>query len=261
MDYSIDRLSCSSDMIIASEPPSTEPNNSTKNILNFSVDRLLSCDRDVSVKKDINSGTCVGNYSSSMCHSDEIASNGDCGKKIIRPMPLRIAGSGRDHRGLHCGDANPTIPSMMRFTHLFTPTYNNHPRSFYGMPTPPPNPPLRSTITTMETPDLPSSSNTSSNSASTRRKRSWSRAVFSNLQRKGLEIAFGGQKYITKPDRRKLAARLGLTDAQVKVWFQNRRMKWRHTGEEKTCASKRSAFEKDEAFEGAEEDEIDVVSE
>lgn len=68
---------------------------------------------------------------------------------------------------------------------------------------------------------------------SSKRKRSWSRAVFSNLQRKGLEIAFGGQKYITKPDRRKLAARLGLTDAQVKVWFQNRRMKWRHTGEDR----------------------------
>lgn len=58
-----------------------------------------------------------------------------------------------------------------------------------------------------------------------KRKRSWSRAVFSQLQRKGLEIQFQIQKYITKPDRRKLAARLGLTDAQVKVWFQNRRMK------------------------------------
>ncbi|CAM1297211.1 HLX (predicted) [Pycnogonum litorale] len=62
-----------------------------------------------------------------------------------------------------------------------------------------------------------------------RRKRSWSRAVFSNLQRKGLEKRFVKQKYITKPDRRLLAASLGLTDAQVKVWFQNRRMKWRHT--------------------------------
>lgn len=48
-----------------------------------------------------------------------------------------------------------------------------------------------------------------------KRKRSWSRAVFSQLQRKGLEIQFQIQKYITKPDRRKLAARLGLTDAQV----------------------------------------------
>ncbi|CAG5125408.1 unnamed protein product, partial [Candidula unifasciata] len=61
-----------------------------------------------------------------------------------------------------------------------------------------------------------------------KRKRSWSRAVFSNLQRKGLEKRFEVQKYVTKPDRRQLAAMLGLTDAQVKVWFQNRRMKWRH---------------------------------
>lgn len=53
-----------------------------------------------------------------------------------------------------------------------------------------------------------------------KRKRSWSRAVFSNLQRKGLERQFEFQKYITKPDRKKLAARLGLKDAQVKVWFQ-----------------------------------------
>ncbi|RLU27088.1 hypothetical protein DMN91_000887 [Ooceraea biroi] len=70
----------------------------------------------------------------------------------------------------------------------------------------------------------------------TRRKRSWSRAVFSSLQRKGLERRFSLQKYITKPDRRQLAATLGLTDAQVKVWFQNRRMKWRHMKESENAA-------------------------
>lgn len=66
-----------------------------------------------------------------------------------------------------------------------------------------------------------SQQNSTSNSGSNvKRKRSWSRAVFSNLQRKGLERQFEFQKYITKPDRKKLAARLGLKDAQVKVWFQ-----------------------------------------
>ncbi|KAK5643735.1 hypothetical protein RI129_007580 [Pyrocoelia pectoralis] len=89
-------------------------------------------------------------------------------------------------------------------------------------------------------PPLPQSTTTTTsniNSTTTcaapigKRKRSWSRAVFSNLQRKGLERRFQLQKYITKPDRRQLAATLGLTDAQVKVWFQNRRMKWRHSKE------------------------------
>ncbi|XP_029966309.1 H2.0-like homeobox protein isoform X2 [Salarias fasciatus] len=75
-----------------------------------------------------------------------------------------------------------------------------------------------------------------------KRKRSWSRAVFSNLQRKGLEKRFEIQKYVTKPDRKQLAAMLGLTDAQVKVWFQNRRMKWRHSKEAQAQKDK----EKDE---------------
>ena len=51
-----------------------------------------------------------------------------------------------------------------------------------------------------------------------KRKKSWTRAVFSHLQRKGLEKRFQMQKYITKPDRRLLAASLGLTDAQVRLF-------------------------------------------
>ncbi|EDO42443.1 predicted protein, partial [Nematostella vectensis] len=58
------------------------------------------------------------------------------------------------------------------------------------------------------------------------------RAVFSNLQRKGLEKRFQVQKYLTKADRHQLASMLGLTDNQVKVWFQNRRMKWRQDARE-----------------------------
>lgn len=57
------------------------------------------------------------------------------------------------------------------------------------------------------------------------------RAVFSDNQRIGLEKRFQLQKYISKPDRKKLAEKLGLRDSQVKIWFQNRRMKWRNSKE------------------------------
>ena len=43
------------------------------------------------------------------------------------------------------------------------------------------------------------------------------RAVFSDQQRKGLEVAFLKQKYISKPERKKLAQRLGLKDSQVEI--------------------------------------------
>ncbi|XP_071440981.1 homeobox protein DBX1-like [Hetaerina americana] len=62
------------------------------------------------------------------------------------------------------------------------------------------------------------------------------RAVFSDLQRKGLERRFQIQKYISKPDRKKLAEKLGLKDSQVKIWFQNRRMKWRNSKERELLA-------------------------
>ena len=41
------------------------------------------------------------------------------------------------------------------------------------------------------------------------------RAVFSELQRRGLERRFQIQKYISKPERKKLAEKLGLKDSQV----------------------------------------------
>ncbi|XP_071955492.1 homeobox protein DBX1-B-like [Antedon mediterranea] len=63
------------------------------------------------------------------------------------------------------------------------------------------------------------------------------RAVFSDAQRKGLEKKFQQQKYISKPDRKKLASKLGLKDSQVKIWFQNRRMKWRNSKERELLSS------------------------
>ncbi|KAK0176424.1 hypothetical protein PV328_000558 [Microctonus aethiopoides] len=69
------------------------------------------------------------------------------------------------------------------------------------------------------------------------RKGMMRRAVFSDHQRRGLEKRFLLQKYISKPDRKRLADKLGLKDSQVKIWFQNRRMKWRNNKERELMAT------------------------
>ncbi|CAN0462107.1 unnamed protein product, partial [Rangifer tarandus platyrhynchus] len=55
-----------------------------------------------------------------------------------------------------------------------------------------------------------------------------SRTVFTELQLMGLEKRFEKQKYLSTPDRIDLAESLGLSQLQVKTWYQNRRMKRRH---------------------------------
>ena len=57
------------------------------------------------------------------------------------------------------------------------------------------------------------------------RKKRKSRTAFSNHQIFELERKFYHQKYLTPADRDELASTLGLTNAQVITWFQNRRAK------------------------------------
>ena len=54
-----------------------------------------------------------------------------------------------------------------------------------------------------------------------------SRTVFTELQLMGLEKKFKNHKYLSTPDRITLADTLGLSQLQVKTWYQNRRMKWK----------------------------------
>lgn len=49
------------------------------------------------------------------------------------------------------------------------------------------------------------------------------RTAFTDHQLKTLEKSFEKQKYLSVQDRMELAARLNLTDTQVKTWYQNRR--------------------------------------
>ena len=53
------------------------------------------------------------------------------------------------------------------------------------------------------------------------------RTAFTSGQLKALEQKFRGKKYLTVSERICLANDLGLTDTQVKTWFQNRRTKWK----------------------------------
>ncbi|XP_064470121.1 homeobox protein BarH-like 1 [Ornithodoros turicata] len=68
---------------------------------------------------------------------------------------------------------------------------------------------------------------TLSGSAESARKARRNRTVFTEGQLMGLERRFDSQKYLSTPDRAELARALGLTQLQVKTWYQNRRMKWK----------------------------------
>ena len=53
------------------------------------------------------------------------------------------------------------------------------------------------------------------------------RTTFTRSQLAQLEDNFRRQKYLAAAERSAVAAKLNITDAQVKMWFQNRRTKWR----------------------------------
>merc|ERR1719460_2660669 len=53
------------------------------------------------------------------------------------------------------------------------------------------------------------------------------RTAFSDGQLQLLESAFEQHKYLSVEERGSLARRLGLSDTQVKTWYQNRRTKWK----------------------------------
>uniref|UniRef100_A0A663NBU5 Homeobox domain-containing protein n=16 Tax=Neoaves TaxID=3078114 RepID=A0A663NBU5_ATHCN len=62
------------------------------------------------------------------------------------------------------------------------------------------------------------------------------RTVFKPEQLERLEQEFLKQQYMVGTERVDLAATLHLTETQVKVWFQNRRIKWRKQSMEQKAA-------------------------
>ncbi|XP_019880568.1 homeobox protein B-H1-like [Aethina tumida] len=67
----------------------------------------------------------------------------------------------------------------------------------------------------------------SSKSSAINKKQRKARTAFTDLQLQTLEKSFERQKYLSVQDRMELAAKLSLTDTQVKTWYQNRRTKWK----------------------------------
>ncbi|XP_054272393.1 homeobox protein B-H1-like [Macrosteles quadrilineatus] len=74
--------------------------------------------------------------------------------------------------------------------------------------------------------DVQDGSRGSSHSGLSKKQRK-ARTAFTDHQLQTLEKSFERQKYLSVQDRMELAAKLSLSDTQVKTWYQNRRTKWK----------------------------------
>jgi homeobox protein Nkx-5 len=73
---------------------------------------------------------------------------------------------------------------------------------------------------------MDSDEDTNNDSLKKRRKKK-TRTVFSRTQVYQLETTFDMKRYLSSSERAALAVQLHLTETQVKIWFQNRRNKWK----------------------------------
>ena len=80
---------------------------------------------------------------------------------------------------------------------------------------------------------IPNAMNHTNDDATGKKKRrstaNRARTIFSDEQLERLELKFNENQYLIGPERIQLATELGLNVKQVKIWFQNRRIKHRRS--------------------------------
>eukprot|EP00066_Takifugu_rubripes_P013849 XP_011603115.1 PREDICTED: LOW QUALITY PROTEIN: homeobox protein Nkx-6.1-like [Takifugu rubripes] len=86
-------------------------------------------------------------------------------------------------------------------------------------------------------------------------KRKHTRPTFSGQQIFALEKTFEQTKYLAGPERARLAYSLGMTESQVKVWFQNRRTKWRKKHAAEMATAKKKQDSETERLKGSSDNE------